>query len=311
MTMRALGSGLVACVLAVAAVGCGSDGKGGADKAGADLKPGVLSGFSTPESVLVVGDGYFVSNVGAAVEPVTKDGDGFLSRLDGTGKVTAAKAIPRAGDPPLNAPKGMAFADNKIFVADIDRVVGYDIDSLGQVFEAPIGGDAPTLLNDIAVLDDKTLLVTDTLRGSVYKLGIEDKKFGTLTTGVAGANGVVVDTSGKIAYVAANGAKFEGGDLFQLDLGRTPVIPKRIGTLHGVYDGIALLPNGNLVVSDWVSSDNPVPGAVTVYQTDGTEVSKVQLPGTPSGTADFTLDKSGKYLLIPAMPENKIVIVAV
>jgi hypothetical protein len=303
--VRAAG-GLAGALLLVAAVtACGSDKKDATAAA-----PGVLDGFSKPESVLIAGDKWFVSNIGAAQEPMTKDGDGFLTRLDATGKVIERKAIPRAGDPPLNAPKGMAFADNKVFVADIDRVVGYDVDTLGQVFEAPVGGDAASLLNDIAVLDDKTLLVTDTVRGSVYKLDIESKKFGTLTTSIPGANGIVIDKSSKTAYVAALGAHFEGGDLYKLGVEHAPAAVGKVGTVHGIFDGIALLPNGDIAVSDWVSSDKPVPGTIKIYHTDGAEVATLELPQDLHGPADLTLDGAGKNLIVPAMADDKVAIVA-
>ncbi|MEV5839225.1 hypothetical protein [Nocardia sp. NPDC052112] len=303
--MRAVSGLTGALLLVVAVAGCG-----GAEKESAAAAPGVLDGFSKPESVLVAGDKWFVSNIGAKQEPMTKDGDGFLSRLDTSGKVVERKAMPRAGDPPLNAPKGMAYVDNKVFVADIDRVVGYDVDTLGQVFEAPLGGEAASLLNDIAVLDDQTLLVTDTVRGSVYELDLETKKFGTLTTSIPGANGIVFDKSTKTAYVAGLGAHFEGGDLYKLGVAQAPAAVGKVGTVHGTLDGIALLANGDLAVSDWVSSDNPVPGTIKIYHPGGTQVSTVELPRDVHGPADFTIDGSGKNLIVPALADDRVVIVA-
>ncbi|MEV6773174.1 SMP-30/gluconolactonase/LRE family protein [Nocardia sp. NPDC051030] len=272
-------------------------------------KPGTLEGFSSPESVLFTSDRWFVSNVGPKVEPTAKDGDGFLTELNSVGTLTARKAMPRAGDPPLNAPKGMAHTDNRVFVADIDRVVGYDIDTHGQVFEAPLGGDEPALLNDMALLDPRTLLVSDTMRGIVYRLDLETKKFEPLASGIPGANGVAVDSGGKIAYVVGTGADFSGGDLWKLDLSQNPVVPQRIGTLHGVFDGLAILSNGNLVISDWISSQGTNPGTVTVYRPDGSEVAKVTLPDNLHGPADFTVDPAGRNLWIPALPDNRVVIV--
>ncbi|MGW0252551.1 hypothetical protein ACWDYH_38590 [Nocardia goodfellowii] len=310
--MPRVGIGLAAAVLLGATVtGCG----GGDEHSGHEMTvvpvaaPAVLQGFSHPESVLVAGDVWFVSNVGPARDATAKDGDGFLSRLDQTGKLTELKAIPRSGDAPLNAPKGMAYTGNKVFVADIDRVVGYDANTLGQVFEAKLEGDAPALLNDIAVLDGKTLLVTDSLRGSVYKLDLESKRFGTVTTAVPGANGVVADQTGRTVYVAALGADFKGGDLFVLDLARIPAQPKKIGTVHGILDGLALLPDGNLAVSDWVSVEPPTAGTITIYRPDGTAAAAVKLPENLIGPADFTVDGSGRNLLVPGMADNKVAIV--
>ncbi|MRH92524.1 hypothetical protein GFY24_34755 [Nocardia sp. SYP-A9097] len=304
-------------LLLVAATGCGGGGDGPRRATGTSTpnapgtvsKPGSLEGFSTPESVLFAGDRWFVSDIGAKIDPTGKDGDGFLTELNSVGTVTARRAMPRPGDPPLNAPKGMAHTDNRVFVADIDRVVGYDVDTHGQVFEATLGGDVPVLLNDLALLDPHTLLVTDTVRGTVYRLDLETKKFEQLAAGIPGANGIAVDSSGQVAYVVGVGADFSGGDLWRLDLAQNPVAPQRVGGIHGVLDGLAVLANGNLVISDWIGSQGDQPGTVTIYRDDGVEVAAVKLPENLHGPADFTVDPAGRNLWLPAMPDNRVIIV--
>ncbi|MFB7724258.1 SMP-30/gluconolactonase/LRE family protein [Nocardia sp. NPDC056100] len=303
-------------LLLIAATGCGaSDDTAAARTTGAHTasgtvaKPGSLEGFSTPESVLFAGDRWFISNVGAKADATGKDGDGYLTELNSAGTVTARRAMPRPGDPPLNAPKGMARTDNRVFVADIDRVVGYDVDTHGQVFEAALGGGEPALLNDLALLDSRTLLVTDTVRGSVFRLDLETKRFDPIATGLPGANGIALDATGKAAYVAGVGADFGGGDVWRLDLAQNPVLPQRIGAIHGVLDGLAVLSDGTLVVSDWVVSGGDQPGRITTYHPDGVEAAAVRLPENLHGPADFTVDAAGRNLWVPAMPDNRVVIV--
>lgn len=304
-------------LLLVAATGCGGGGDNTPRAVGASTvnspgtvsKPGSLEGFSSPESVLFAGDRWFISNVGAKREPAAKDGDGYLTELNSVGTVTSRRAMPRPGDPPLNAPKGMAHTDNRVFVADIDRVVGYDVDTHGQVFEALLGGDDPALLNDIALLDSHTLLVSDTMRGIVYKVELETKKFEPLATGIPGANGLAVDASGKVVYAVGVGTDFNGGDVWRLDLTQNPVTPQRVGEIHGVLDGLVVLANGNLVISDWVGAQGDQPGKVTVYRPDGVEVAAVKLSDDMHGPADFTVDPAGKNLWVPAMPDNRVAIV--
>lgn len=308
-------AGIGGVLLLGAVSACGGSGaesspalEAGAGAQSPATKPGSLEGFSTPESVLFAGDRWFISNIGVERAPTGKDGDGFLTELNSVGTVTARRAMPRPGDPPLNAPKGMAHTGNRVFVADIDRIVGYDVDTHGQVFEAPLGGEEPALINDIVVLDSRTLLASDTARGTVYRLDLETKRFEPVAAGMPGANGLAVDQSGQRVYVAGVGADFTGGDLWALDLTQNPVTPQRVGAIHGVLDGIAVLPNGNLVVSDWASAGEQ-PGLVTVFQPDGTQVSAVKMPENLHGPADFTLDPAGKNLWIPAMPDNRVTIV--
>ena len=89
-------------------------------------EPRVVTGFAHPESVLIDGDRRFVSNIGEKLDPLGHDGDGFLSELAADGRIVALHALPIDGDR-LDAPKGMAMLAGKLYVADIDRVVGFDL----------------------------------------------------------------------------------------------------------------------------------------------------------------------------------------
>ena len=79
-------------------------------------------GLSTPESICFdPGENmFFVSNI--VGRPSAKDGNGFITKLDSTGKIVSLKWIDG-----LNAPKGLAICGNKLFVADIDALVKIDI----------------------------------------------------------------------------------------------------------------------------------------------------------------------------------------
>ncbi|HUN12500.1 MAG TPA: hypothetical protein PLE50_09580, partial [Rhabdaerophilum sp.] len=112
----------------------------------------VVSGFKNPESVLIDGARRFVSNIGEKLDPVGHDGDGFISELDAEGRIVALHAMPIDGAK-LDAPKGMAMLGGRLYVADINRVVGFDPATRKQVFEARVPGDSPSLLNDIDVVD--------------------------------------------------------------------------------------------------------------------------------------------------------------
>src|SRR5690242_14219812 len=98
-----------------------------ASAAAADAAPGL----ELPESVAQDPDTglLYCSNLGAGKEdaPTAKDGNGFISKLNEDGTVAELKYLPKAGDPPLNAPKGIAIYGGGLWVADIDRVVGYNL----------------------------------------------------------------------------------------------------------------------------------------------------------------------------------------
>src|SRR2546427_7902380 len=126
-------------------------------------KVATVVGFLTPESVLddSAQDIYFVSNINGG--PLTKDNNGFISRLRPDGAIEVVKFIEGGGGGvALNAPKGLAVLGDTLWVADIDRLRAFNsrtgaaidsvrLDSLGAVF-----------LNDIAIAPNGAIYVTDT-----------------------------------------------------------------------------------------------------------------------------------------------------
>jgi len=272
--------------------------------------PRTIGGFSLPESVTLAGPRVFVSNLGAKLEPVAKDGDGFISELDADGRIVALHALPHPGDAPLHAPKGMAVAGGRLYVADIDRVAGFDLASGRRVFDAVIDGSAPAMLNDLAVEDERTLLVSDTLRGTLHRLDLRNGRYTLLASDIPGANGIAVDARQQRAYVVGLGAQFEGGDLFEVDL-RAPGTARRVeGGPHGILDGVALQADGRLVVSDWVKLGAPTPGVVEIVERGGRVVGTLAAPVPLHGPADFHLDAAGQRLWVPSMLDNQVLVIA-
>src|SRR5450755_2927729 len=90
-----------------------------------------IPGFEAPESVIKSGDKLFVSNIGGATaDPMALDSNGFISELSADGKVLERKFQKGI----LNGPKGLAIVKEVVYVADINRVVGFNIHSGEQVF---------------------------------------------------------------------------------------------------------------------------------------------------------------------------------
>ena len=110
-----------------------------------------------PESVVMDGNSGFVSNIGARLDPMTRDGDGFIARIDSMGTPIDGPAMPPSGAR-LDAPKGLALLDGRLYVADIDRVVAFDPDTGRQLAE--FHPEGATGLNDVAAAGHR-LLVTD------------------------------------------------------------------------------------------------------------------------------------------------------
>jgi len=260
------------------------------------------AGFQSPESVLIAGDRRFVSNIGVKLDPTAKDGDGYISEVSSEGRIIKSRAFPPSGET-LDAPKGMAELNGTLYVADIDRVIGFDLATGERVFTATAPGDQPSLLNDLATTPDGALLVTDTLRNAVYRLNIGSGSFHLLTKDIPGANGIAVKNGQ--TYVAALGFNFGGGDLFRLDESGHAVRLER--SPHGLFDGLAILPDGRLLVSDWVAVDRPVAGALLRVGGQGSE--RVDIGLELHGPADLAFDSKGGTIWIPVTLDNRLVVV--
>ena len=124
-----------------------------------------ISGFEAPESIIKSGDRLFVSNMGGSKpDPMVLDGNGFISELSKDGRIIHQKFQKSV----LNAPKGLAIVKDVVYVADINRVVGFNIHSGEQVFELDIEAK---MLNDLCKVDDKHICVTETVSGCWYRTG--------------------------------------------------------------------------------------------------------------------------------------------
>jgi len=265
----------------------------------------VITGFANPESVLIAGDRRYVSNLGAALDPLAKDGDGFISLLAADGRVLERRAFPPAGET-LDAPKGMALVGDRLYVADIDHVVGFSLESGAKVFDAALPSDAPALANDLAMLDKASLLLSDTLRGRLYRIDLTDGAVGLYAEDLPGANGIAVDPAGRRVYVVGVGTGFSGGDLFLL---REGAEPQRVeGGPQGLLDGLVLLSDGRLLISDWVDFAQPGAGLLWQLPATGGIAEALPLGREIRGPADFALDRRSNSLWVPSMPDGTLVI---
>lgn len=261
----------------------------------------ITKGFDRPESALYVAaeNAIFVSNVTG--EPGTKDGSGFISRLDSA----SGKLVKRDWLTGLNAPKGLAYAQGKLFVADIDELVEIDVKSASIAKRYPAPG--AKMLNDVA-LEPRShfknqvarAYVSDWFGNSIWYLG--DGKFSQLVQDPAfeSPNGLLVE--GEELRIASWGALGEG---FKTE------VPGRLKTLpldgEGIADRFTAIPVGNLDglesdgkggywVSDWIA------GKVFHFAANGNAAVWLQLE---QGSADLGI-VPGKWLLVPMMLDNEV-----
>jgi hypothetical protein len=277
---------------------------GGAEGGGRDPIRVSGVGFATPESVLHDrrADVYLVSNINGS--PLAKDDNGFISRLAPDGSVTELKWIDGTADGvALNAPKGMAFRRDTLFVADIDVVRLFDRTTGEPIGNWPVPGS--TFLNDVAVGPDGTVYVTD----SGFRAGPDGfARSGTDAVYKSTGEGELVALVSGEALGGPNGIVVDGGRVMFVTFGtgRVHLVQRETGTISGLpspaegqLDGVVKVAEGEFLISSWEGR--------AVYRLGGgglytTEVDSVESP------ADIGLDTRRGRVLIPLFRADEVLI---
>jgi glucose/arabinose dehydrogenase len=258
-------------------------------------RPTVLaSGLKNPESVAVGGDGrIYVSVIGEFDTP----GDGQV--------VVVANGKAQKFATGLDDPKGLAVAQDALFVADGQRVWKIDGAGKASVF---VAADAfpkpPRFLNDLAIDDEGNLFVSDSGdlkggEGAVYRITpqaevsvvIDAASIAKLPPPVrmanrlGGPNGLLSDDRRHVLML-----DFVTGDLRRIDVRDGSMT--RIAASYPGGDGLARDDKGKLYVSEWST------GRVWVL---GKESHAPTLIGQFESAADICLDAKQERLLVPDM----------
>jgi sugar lactone lactonase YvrE len=254
----------------------------------------VTEGVDAPESVYIdaPSGSIFVSIIGGM--PGDRDGNGRIMKLTPDGKVVSAAWVTG-----LNAPKGLRSYKGTLWTADIDEVVGIDI-ATGRV-ASKLKIDGAQFLNDVAVGDDGTVYVSDTMLSKIY--AVKDGKAAVFAEGddIEYPNGLLVDGD---RLIVAGWGKPEAdfttkvpGRLFALDLKtkkKTLITPRPFGNI----DGLELDGRGGYIITDYQKG-------LLLHVTSNGE-SKTLKEFKP-GTADLAFVPGRNIAIVPHMNENKIV----
>src|SRR5205085_1318269 len=150
----------------------------------------------------------------------------------------------------LNGPKGLAVIGNTVYVADIDRIVGFNINSGDQEFELLI--PEASFLNDLCSAGNNRLVVSESRNNKVYLINTSSKSYSFIGS-IVGANGVTYDASTHQIFACGMGSQSAGpGKLYVKDLNsKDTVFTELPGSPTGVFDGLEFVDKDHLIVSDW------------------------------------------------------------
>lgn len=235
--------------------------------------------LTTCESVLFDGSTgkIYVSNIEG--NPTDKDGKRSISIIDNKGTIVIQEWVTG-----LNAPKGMAISNGKLYVTDIDELVEIDLATARITNKYPVEG--AEFLNDADAYDGK-IYFTDMNKGLLHVL--DGGAIATISESNASINGVAVDSSGKIYGLDASGLKMINSDGSSSNIN---------STVTG-GDGLIILGDGNFIASRWA-------GEIYFVSGDG-ETLLLDTKDAGSNTADVGFIPSENLVLVPTFTKNKVV----
>jgi len=238
----------------------------------------------TPESVIYdrKRDILYITNLN--FEPRKKDGNGFISRMDLSGKITDLRWIEG-----LSSPKGMAIVGDTLFAADVDEIVLMDINKGEIIRKIPVAGGL--MLNDIASDAEGDIYISDTDANKIHKYS-KGELSDWLTEGLNGPNGLYSEKD-RLLVASQGGMDFAAIDLKTKN--RT-LITDSINRGDGiVFTGV----DGYYIVSDWE-------GEIFQVSRDNSKASLLRTKEMQSNTADMEYIEELKLLLVPTFFKNTI-----
>ena len=195
-------------------------------------------------SVCPYQDGLLISNWGTdSINPLNQEGKGYIAfHKEGVTSIL----IPADGT--LSAPKGMAVKDDYLFVADVNKVVVYNLNETSgqpQVIPFPEGND---FVSDVVIVGN-VLLASVTNTSSIYALDISNLAHidvGSLAVYavVPGATSLCVsDYHLFIGSSTTYGEPTEFNVIYMIDELSNPVAQPMTHRI-GQYQDLALTPDG-------------------------------------------------------------------
>jgi WD40 repeat protein len=241
--------------------------------------------LSTCESVLYDGnlDQLFVSCINGS--PTEKNSKGFISVLKPDGTIKALDWV--SG---LNAPKGMAILDGKLYVADIDQLVVINIKKAKIVERIPV--DGATFLNDVAVSPDGKVYFTDSDTGYIWIYsGGKLQKW--ITEGLKRPNGLYIEKD-RVLLTSSGSQDLK---IINRATGEAKVVTTDIG--HG--DGIEFTgTKGFYITSSWS-------GEVFLISPDYNKFSLLKTSDQEINSADIGFNMKEQVVYVPTFFDNRVV----
>ncbi|QND67722.1 ATP/GTP-binding protein [Mesorhizobium loti] len=251
------------------------------------------TGLEQPESALfdAANSRIIVSNI--VGNPGEADGNGYLSVLSVDGKT-----VTQHWTDGMDAPKGMAIAGGKLYVADITKVRVVDLAS-GKLV-ASIAVPNAVFLNDMTSDQSGKVYVTDMLADAIYRIDGDRPDLFVKDPMLASPNGVFADGNRLIVASWGKGIKpdfstAEPGGLLSVDIASKVVSPLPGAQKFADLDGV-------IAIGDTIYATAYMTGTLYRYKDGGSPEAVAHFK---PGSADIGTD--GKSILyVPLMNEGEV-----
>lgn len=242
----------------------------------------LTEGLKVPESVLVYRQGkahyLLVSQIDG--DPSSADGKGAIAKMQPDGEIDDANWVTG-----LNAPKGMAAFDGKLYVADLTELVIINLKS--AAIEQKIAVPGAVFLNDVTV----------DLKGTVYISDTRTNKVHRYENGVMEDYLVDMDNANGLKAITSNVIVGAGKHLYYVDKAKT-----RLDIASGFaqnIDGVESINKGDFLVSCW---------AGLLYYVHLSGKVDVLLDSQKEGIniADIGFDSATQTVFVPNFSKNSV-----
>lgn len=236
--------------------------------------------LATPESVIydVVNDILYVSNVNG--DPSEKDGNGFISKISTSGEIKTLKWAKG-----LNAPKGMAISQGKLYVADLNELIEIDLKN-GKILNK-YATDKTNGLNDVTISINGVVYVSDAQNGVIYALDNDEFSIWNENT-FNSLNGILANM-GKLLL--------GGQSIYEMDISTREA--KEIFYDTGGVDGLEMNESGNIIFSNYQ-------GKIFI-ENNGELFEILDVADDGIYTADIEYAIRPGLLLVPTLTDNRVI----
>ena len=243
--------------------------------------------LKVPESVLYDArtNLIYVSNINGS--PGKKDGNGFITKLSVNGRILNLKWATG-----LNAPKGMAILNGKLYVSDIDQLVSIGLSSGRLLHKFPAPG--AQFLNDVAVDGAGNIYVSDTSGKNSVIYRLKDRKMKVWLKGpeIKKPNGLFYKDG--TLYIGNSG----DGKIKAVNIKTRKI--KTIANIGSGIDGLLLDKEGFFIISDWA-------GKTSLVKKGGELVTLLDTTERKINAADLGYIPKKRVILIPTFFDNRVV----